>query len=295
MNTVPNNSARGAAWTAEKGMVAAALLLLLLAVYAHTLADFVAGWHEEENQQGWLVLPLTAFVVWMNWPRLRRTPLRGNVPGGLAVLGLALLVQVAGVWLGLNRSVGCSFVLALAGLCLYFGGTALTAALAFPLAFLLFMVPMPGGVIDEISAPLQSFSAAAVQSVAGLAGVTVHAEGVTLYLPDKGFQLEVAEGCSGLHSLTAMTMLAAITAYFTSVPLRWKWGLFALSLPLALAGNVVRIFLVVMIANAHGQTAGLAFHDSAVGKLVPFLTAFLIVMGLGRFIEWSLSHGGKDD
>ena len=133
-------------WTTEKSLVAASLLLLLLAVYARTLAGFVDGWHDEENAHGWLVVPLTLFLVWMNWPRLRRVPVRGRPAAGLTTLGLALLVQVAGVWLGLNRSVGYSFVFAVAGLCLYFLGTEMTKALAFPLAFLLFMVPTPGGV-----------------------------------------------------------------------------------------------------------------------------------------------------
>ncbi len=285
-----NNLTPGRTWTPEKLVVAAALLLLVLAVYARTLAGFVDGWHEEENQQGWLVLPTVVVLISANWPRLQKTPVRGNVPGGLAVLGLALLVQVAGVWLGLNRSVGYSFVFALVGLSLYFLGTAMTAALAFPLAFLAFMVPTPGGVIDEISSPLQRFSASAVQSLSGLAGVPVHAEGVTLFLPDRHIQLQVAEGCSGLHSLTAMTMLAAILAYIMAVPLRWKWGLFALSLPVALVGNIVRIFIVVMIAGAHGEAAGMAFHDSFLGKFVPFLTAFLIVLGIGRLIERALAR-----
>lgn len=277
-------------WTTEKWLVATAVLLLFIAAYAHTLALFVVGWQDEDNMHGWLVAPLVAFLVWMNWPRLRSIPLRGNPAAGLTVLGLALIVQVAGIWLGLNRSVGYSFVFAIVGLCLYFLGTAMTRALAFPLAFLLFMVPTPGGVIDEISSPLQRFSATAVQALAGFAGITVHAEGVTLFLPDKNITLEVAEGCSGLHSLTAMAMLAAILAYFMAVPTRWKWLLFALALPVAMIGNIVRIFIVVLVANARGQAAGIAFHDSTVGKMVPFLAAFLIVMGLGKLIEWRLSH-----
>ena len=279
-------------WTTEKRLVAAALLLLLVAVYARTLMEFVDGWHDEENMHGWLVGPLAVFLVWMNWPRLQQTPIRGNPGAGLTVLGLALLVQVGGVWLGLNRSVGYSFVFALAGLCLYFLGSAMTKALAFPLAFLLFMVPTPGGLIDEISSPLQRLSASAVQVISGFAGVNVHAEGVSLYLPDKNppITLQVAEGCSGLHSLTAMAMLAAILAYFMVVPTRWKWVLFALALPVAMIGNVVRIFAVVMVANAHGQAKGIAFHDSSVGKMLPFLVAFLIVLGLGKYMEWHFAR-----
>lgn len=277
--------------TLEKALVGAALLALMAAVFARTWALFAQGWHDEENMHGVAVVPLVAFLIWMAWPRLRAVPIRPNVRLGSLVLGLALLMQVAGIWLGLERSVGYAFVFALWGLCLYFGGTALTRALAFPLAFLLFMVPTPGGLLDMVSAPLQVLSARMAVVLAGLSGVLVQNEGVNLLIPGKDIRFEVAVACSGLHSLTAMTMLAALMAYFMAIPRVWKWALFALAIPLALLGNILRIYLVLMVANAQGQAAGSAFHDGWIGKLVPFTLAFFVLIGLGRLIEWRLSRG----
>lgn len=274
--------------TLEKAGVAIAALALLAATFAQTFVLFAQGWHDEENMHGVAVVPLVAFLVWMNWARLRRTPVQPAVGVGLAVLGTALLIQVAGIWLGLERSIGYMVVLAVVGLCLYLFGTRMTRELAFPLAFLLFMVPTPGGVLDMISAPLQVISARLAVALAGLSGVSVQNEGVNLLIPAKHIAFQVAVACSGLHSLTAMCMLAALMAYFISVPTIYKWGLFALAIPLALIGNIVRIYLVVMVANSYGQAAGSAFHDGLIGKLVPFTLAFLVLIGLGRLIEWRL-------
>lgn len=276
--------------TLEKALVGAALLLLLIATFSHTFVIFFQGWHEEENMHGVAVVPIVAFLVWMNWARLHKTPIRQDARAGLTVLGLALLMQVAGIWLGLEKSIGYAFVFAIVGLCLYFLGKAMTRELAFPLAFLLFMVPTPGGLLDIVSAPLQVLSARMAVALAGLSGIAVQNEGVNLLIPARHIEFQVAVACSGLHSLTAMCMLAALMAYFMTVPLSYKWGLFALAIPLALIGNIVRIYLVLMVANGYGQAAGSAFHDGWIGKLVPFTVAFLVLIGLGRAIEWRLNR-----
>lgn len=272
----------------EKAIVAATIVILLTATFAHTFVLFAQGWHDEENMHGVAVAPIVAFLVWMNWNRLRKVPIRPAVRAGSVVLAAALFVEVAGIWLGLERSIAYSFVLAVVGLCLYFLGTKMVRELAFPLAFLVFMVPTPGGVLDMVSAPLQLLSAHCAVALSALSGVAVQSEGVNLLIPAKHIAFEVAVACSGIHSLTAMCMLAALMAYFINVPMLCKWLLFALAVPLALAGNIVRIYLVLMVANRYGQSAGSAFHDGIVAKLVPFTLAFLVLMGLGRVIEWRL-------
>ena len=270
----------------ERLLLAGAILMLLAAVFAHTFYLYFQGWKQEENAHGPAVLPLVAFLVWGNWKTLSRLPLRADARRpGLLVLTLALFLQVLGIWLGLERTTGYLFIAVVAGLCLYFLGRRWTRALAFPLAFSLFLVPTPGGLLDMISNPLQILSARAAVLLAGWSGVFVQNEGVNLFIPAKNIRFEVAVACSGLHSLTAMCLLAALLAYFMTVPLVWKWVMFALAVPLALLGNIARIYLVLMVANAHGQDAGTAFHDGLIGKLLPFAVAFCVLLALGRLVE----------
>lgn len=275
----------------EPWLVFIAIAALMCAVFAHTFTLYAQGWQQEENAHGVAIVPIVLFLLWINWKSLTRIPVRGDGRrAGFLVLGAALVVQAAGIWLGLERSVGYAFVAAVTGLCLYFLGRQMTRALAFPLAFLLFMVPTPGGMLDIISAPLQILSARMAVLLAGLSGVFVQNEGVNLIIPARHITYEVAVACSGLHSLTAMCMLAALLAYFIAVPPVWKWALFALGIPLALLGNIFRLYLVLMVANAHGQEAGSAFHDGLIGKLLPFGLAVFVLFGLGRLIEWRLSR-----
>lgn len=270
----------------EPFLLGGSVLALLCAVFAHTFLLYGQGWTQEENAHGPAVLPLVAFLLWWNWKTLSRIPLRADARRlGLLVLSVALILQVLGIRLGIERTTGFLFIVAVVGLCLYFLGRRWTRALAFPLAFSLFLVPTPGGVLDIISAPLQILSARAAVLLAGWSGVLVQNEGVNLLIPAKNIRYEVAVACSGLHSLTAMCLLAALLAYFMSVPLVWKWVLFALAVPLALLGNIARIYLVLMVANAHGEKAGSLFHDGLVGKLVPFAVAFCVLLALGRIIE----------
>ena len=269
----------------EPVLVGAALLLLTAAVFARTFQIYWAGWGEEQNQQGAAVPFLLAFLVWLRWPAVRRVPTAPDRKTGMAVLVPTLLLQIVGVWLGLERSVGLLFPLTLWGLCLFFWGRARTRALAFPLLFSLFLAPVPGGLLDMASAPMQTLSARWAVLAAGLCGVNARAEGVNLVLPDKHISYQVAVACSGLHSLAAMCLLAALLAGLSRLPLWGKLTLFALAVPLAVAGNVVRIALVLLVANAKGQDAGLAFHDGWPGKLVPFMLAFAVLLGLSRLLE----------
>lgn len=62
-----------------------------------------------------------------------------------------------------------------------------------------------------------------------------------------GYRFEVAPACSGMSSLVALVGVTAVFAYITSLPPRYKWGLFALSLPIALIANVVRITSIALV------------------------------------------------
>lgn len=265
-----------------------ALLAVFVALFFHTFLEFADGWHAEENQHGVLVPFLIAAVIWMQWPSLRKMAVDGSPALGLAVLIPTLCIHVAGVWLGFDRPIGYTFPFAIAGLCLYFLGTKLTRRLLFPLTLVFFMVPLPGGLLDIMSSPLQLISARLVVMLAGLCGIVVKNDGVNLFIPAKHLEFEVAQACSGLHSLIAMCLLAALFAYFTPVGLVYRIVIFLLAVPLAIAGNVARIMAVLLVANAHGQAAGMAFHDSDEAKLLPFIVAFVIFLAIGRGMELML-------
>ncbi len=106
-----------------------------------------------------------------------------------------------------------SIIGVLAGLVLFLGGWRHLRMLAFPLAFLVLMVPLPDIIFNRVTFPLQMLASQIGEAVIAAGGVPVMREGNVLLLPNRA--LEVAEACSGIRSLMSLTMLAIVLGYFT--------------------------------------------------------------------------------
>src|SRR5205085_355239 len=104
-----------------------------------------------------------------------------------------------------------AWVCAAAGVVLVRGGWHHLQRLAFPLAFVLFALPIPARVLIPVQSLLQSATTSAAATVLPWLGVPVERAGYLLMLP--GGDLRVAEACSGVRSITALTAIAAFVAY----------------------------------------------------------------------------------
>lgn len=256
----------------------AAALALGAYAYGPVVAGMVTTWATEENaSHGFLVLPVCLYLAW------RR---RGQVKAiarpwawGLVPLAAALLLLPLGVLVSVEFLPEVSFVAALGGLALSLWGPAALRLLAFPYAFMWFMVPWPDTLVEFVSFPMQLFSAKYAAMVTGLAGVPTSRDGVDIHLRNYSFSVGVP--CSGMRSLVALLALSALVAYALSGP-RWKrWLLFAAGLPLALLANVARIVCVLLIATFFGREAAEGFFHGFSGVAV-FAFAALGLMLAGR-------------
>jgi len=122
---------------------------------------------------------------------------------------------------------------------LLFGWRRFTLAL-FPIAFLLLAIPLPYVLYYGLTAPLQALAAKFAVSGLEVLGVPVFAQGNVLHLPETS--LEVAEACSGIRSLYAFLAIGALVAYFTRIPWPGRVLIFALAIPLSVAGNAFRVW-----------------------------------------------------
>jgi len=152
------------------------------------------------------------------------------------------------------------------------GGRRWGRAALFPLAFLLFAVPV--SFLDTAGFWLRLWVIDASYGLAHLAGLDVMRSGTQLFAPDGAFQYDVAAACSGVRSLMALLALSLLGGYLY-FRAWWLRGLMLLlSLPFTYVGNVARIAAVVFMAQWFGQKAGAWVHEWA-GFLV-----FVIVLGL---------------
>ena len=261
------------------------LLVIAAAVvtYAPTFRYLWAKWMDDAQYS---LAPLVPFVsgyfVWKKWPEvkaLRRSP----SVWGLVIISCALLLHLVGVALDVSGPSGVSVLLCLLGGCLCFHGPSLVRTLAFPLAYTVFMIPVPGGVLDNVGFPLQLWASGTTAAILRLIGIEVVRSGVDLAVP--GYEFQVAQACSGMSSLVALVGVTAVFAYITKLPPVYKWILFALSIPIALTANIVRITTIALVGYQWGPDAAQnIYHDWSSPLL--FVAAILLLVVLSRGFEW---------
>ena len=286
------------AWLRARAVPLALLFGLFVAVYASTFRFMAERWsNDSAYQHGWLVIPVVMGVLWYRRERLARVPV-GTHPAGLALILLALLLHLAEKALDLNGPSPLSIPIFVAGAVWFFLGTAFVRALAFPIAYLFFMIPIPGGFTEVVSFPLRLLATNGSKIAAGWFGVPVQGSGMNIHFGQPyGYEqimLTVADPCSGLHSLMAIKALHAITAYLTRLRLGWKWVLFMCAIPIALTANLTRITGIILIGAYWRKDIALGlFHDWS--SPVLFAIAFGILISIGRLMEWAtLSNPSRD-
>jgi exosortase A len=258
-----------------------ALAVALAGLYWNVIPHLVEQWKDEEDYtHGFLILPLALYFVWEGRERLRALVPKPSLLGaGLLAVGLlTLLVGSIGAELFLQRF---SLLLVLAGLVWLMLGTAFLRELVFPLAFLIFMIPLPAIVMNAIAFPLQLFAAQSATFCLESAGVPVLREGNTIVLSNT--TLEVVEACSGIRSLQALLALGAVYGYFTQKAVWKRWALLALSIPIAIAANAFRVAGTGFLAYFVGAETAHGFYHSFAGWIV-FAVAFVLLLGAGSLL-----------
>lgn len=231
---------------------------------------------ENDLEHGWLIFPAALFILWYHRAELRAAPKSGSMLGLVFVLvGVALFLLAARTLQG--RIAILAFPVLAYGITRFLWGRQTARLVIFPCAFLLFMIPV--GFLVSRTVGLQTLAATFASKLSSLMGIGVVSDGATLRALDGSFQFEIAGGCSGIRSLTAMTMLAALYVHFTQREMWKKIVIFGGSLIFALFGNLVRIFTVVifarfidrdMAAGIYHDYSGFIFFPIAVGAMVAF-------------------------
>lgn len=257
------------------------IVLLVLAaswLYADVVTSLVRDWaHDDNYSHGFLIVPMAVFFTWERRHRLGG-PAKPSWLGLVVVLGsLAMLVAGSlGAELFLTR---VSMIGALAGSVLFLRGWQPLRVLAFPLAFLLLMIPIPAIVFNQIAFPLQLFASQFGTVVMEASGVPVLREGNVIVLANT--KLEVAEACSGIRSLISLLTLGVVYGYFAD-PRVWVRVVIATSsIPIAIVANGLRVAGTGVLAHFYGAEAADGFFHTFSGWLV-FVVAFVMLLVVTR-------------
>ena len=263
---------RARAWSWEIAIIGVALAALYFSIGQRLALQ----WFLDPNfSHGVFVPAFSLFVVWENRKRLATLP-RQPAWSGIWLLGFGLAVLAAGVMgaeLFLSR---ISFLFVLAGLIALFLGWNYVRAVAFPLVFLVLMIPIPSIVFNQITSPLQTVASVSASYALPLFGVPVLREGNIIRLPTMA--LEVAEACSGIRSLMSLTTLAIIYGYLTEPRIWVRVVLGLASLPIAVIANSMRIVGTGLIVQYWDPEKAEGFFHAFSGWLIFVVSLFLIYM-----------------
>jgi exosortase len=182
-----------------------------------------------------------------------------------------------------------SLIIVLAGLVWEFWGIKTARAMAFPIGFLLFMIPIPSILMQKITFPMQLFSSSVAEASLKALEIPVLREGNIIHLPHN--TLEVAEACSGIRSLMSLLALGVIFAYFTKSKLWQRTVLVLACFPIAIVVNSLRVSATGILANYYGLSVAEGFFHGFSGYVL-FIVAFLLLLALG-FLLSKLSRHSK--
>ncbi len=217
--------------------------LLSIVVFPDAWRAMVHVWLTSDTfAHGFIALPCAIWMVWRRRDDWADIEPRVWWPALAAMLGCGAL-WLAGRLGGVASLEQLAAVATVAATVLLLAGPAIARALAFPLAFLFFAVP-----IGEFLTPvLMDYTADATVAALRWSGVPVFREGLHFSLPTGRWS--VVEACSGLRYLIASLALGVLYAYLQFRTLRYRLMFVAVAIGVPIVANWVRAYLIVMLGH----------------------------------------------
>lgn len=255
----------------------------LLALIVPTLINLAReSWTGETGVHGPIVLATGIWLFAQRWREMLSIARPGRSGTAVAIMGASLVVYAIGrAFDFLAVEVLALLGVLLALFYLTFGAEALRR-MWFPIVYLLFVVPIPGWVIDTVTGPLKAYVSHSATYLLERIGYPIVREGVTLYVAQ--YQLLVEDACAGLNSLISLTAISLFYIYVLHNA-SWRYAIFLMLwiVPVALLANLIRVIILVLITYHFGNAAAQGFLHSTAG-LVMFATALLGIFAVDRLM-----------
>lgn len=254
----------------------------LLAVYWQVFVRLIDAWANDGNySHGFLILPIAGYFVWERRDRLAALVDKPAYIAGAVVFAIGIAILMAGLLgseLFLSR---ISLIVTIAGIALFLFGWAAVRILAFPLAFLILMIPLPAIIFNQIAFPLQLLASRVGEFAISSANIPVLREGNVLVLANTS--LEVAEACSGIRSLVSLITLGLVYGYFTDKRFWVRAVIVCSTVPVAIVANGVRVAGTGIAAHWMGAAAAEGFLHEFSGWAV-FVIAFALILAIRSLV-----------
>jgi exosortase len=238
-------------------------------------------WSREFGAHGPIVLATGAWLLWRRLPEMAAGARRGHLGLTIFAAAASLLVYAAGRAFDLiSLEAAGVYGFGLAVLHDRFGVRQMLRNW-FPILYLGLLLPIPGWMLDEFTAPLKLFVSAVSAGIAGVLGVPIVRDGVTMTAGP--YLLLVEDACSGLNSLIGLVSITLFYVYLARSA-GWKYTVFLLSLiiPIAIFANVIRIVILILLTYHFGDAVGQGFLHVTAG-LVLFGVSLVLMFAIDSF------------
>ena len=219
----------------------------VLVLFHETVWSMISLWWRSQTfAHGFMIVPISAWLVWRQRERLALLPQSPCIPALLllAILGAAwLMASVANVQVLTQYAVTAMIPATVIAIM----GWQAARAIAFPLAYLLLAVPFG----EIFVPPLIDFTANFTVGALQMTGVPVFRENNFFSIPSGNWS--VVDACSGLRYVIASVALGTLYAYLNYHSMRRRLMFIAVALVLPVFANGVRAYSIVMIGHWSGM------------------------------------------
>ncbi|MFK5954679.1 MAG: exosortase [Desulfobacterium sp.] len=273
---------------------------LFAVVFYPVIKGLVLTWNgSEEYSHGFLIVPVSLWVIWMKRHQLRKIPFT-PWSGGLAMIIMALVLHVLASYAAILTLGPLAMILLIHGMVLYFFGPVMYRRILFSLLFLFLMVPIPSQIYSAMTIPLQLLVTQISTFIGGVVGIPILRQGNLIHLPEK--TLQVVQACSGLRSIMALSALSALFGYLTMDTLVFRTLLFLSSIPIAIVVNIVRVVLMITGFYFFNYDLTTGIIHTVMGLLIFFIALLLLyslsllfAMVEGRAMHKQVSDGALEN
>jgi exosortase A len=273
-----NRRALGPAWQSSIIRLGAAWTVLLAAFLGDWAAMARQWWDISTYNHILLIPPIIGWLVWQRWPELQRLSPAAWWPGLVLLAGAAFLWLLGAIsGLDLARQAGA---VAMLGACVpLLLGPRVSIGLLFPLAYLVFLVPVG----EELVKPLQTVTADITIALTHLSGIPAEIDGVFIDTPAGLF--EVAEACSGVKFLIAMVAFGVLAANVCFLSPTRRAAMMAACVAVPILANGVRAWGTIYAAQIFGIEAAAGFDHIVYGWFFFAIVLALVIAGAWRFFD----------
>ena len=270
------------------GLISSFILILPILMYWQTAWSMVEIWWRSETfTHGFLILPISLYLIWQKRDELSKQPVNCNF-WGLIPLALCGVLWFLANLVDISVIQQLMFTAMFPVLVLILFGWSVTRTILFPLCFLIFMVPFGERLVPSLIEFTAFFTIRSIE----LTGIPIYWEGTHLSLPSGNWS--VVEACSGIRYLIASIALGSLYCYITFRSFIKRSVFFGLFIIVPVLANGMRAFMIVMIGHFSSMKLATGV-DHLIYGWVFFGIVMFVMFYIGSFFSDESPSGAEVD